>query len=189
MPNADSALRKKLDAELKENGPNKLFDQLVKLNPTKARDISPNDKQRLIRSIEIELSQDNQDKDWAKPGIRNEFNIIQIGIFPNQRAELHERIEKRQPSLVNEKLIYELDELIMNNNLEKNHPILKAVNYKQAFMVLNGSLKESEMLEKSIFGTRQLAKKTNYMDEKLAGFKFFDLHEQDAANEIQLKRA
>ena len=57
LPNADSALRKKLDAELKENGPNKLFDQLVKLNPTKAREISPNDKQRLVRAIEIELSQ------------------------------------------------------------------------------------------------------------------------------------
>lgn len=184
LPNADYALRKKLDAELKENGPNKLFDQLVKLNPTKARDISPNDKQRLVRAIEIELSQDNQDKDWAKPGIRNEFNIIQIGIFPNQRAELHERIEKRQPSLVNDKLIYELDELIMNNNLEKNHPILKAVNYKQAFMVLNGSLKESEMLEKSIFGTRQLAKRQITWMRSWQDLSFFDLHEQDAANEF-----
>ena len=117
LPNADSAFRKKLDAELKENGPNKLFDRLVKLNPTKARKISPNNKQRLIRSIEIELSQNNQDKDSDKSGIGNEFNIIQIGIFPNQRAELHERIEKRQPSLVNDKLIYELDELIMNLSL------------------------------------------------------------------------
>ena len=68
-------------------------------------------------------------------------------------------LKKGNQSLVNDKLINELDELIMNNNLEKNHPILKAVNYKQAFMVLNGSLKESEMLEKSIFGTRQLAKR------------------------------
>ena len=184
LPNADSELRKKLDAELKENGPNKLFDQLVKLNPTKAREISPNDKQRLVRAIEIELSKDNQDKDSVRSGIRNEFNIIQIGIFPNQRAELHKRIEKRQPVLVNDKLINELDELIMNNNLEKNHPILKAVNYKQAFMVLNGSLKESEMLEKSIFGTRQLAKRQITWMRSWQDLSFFDLHEQDAANEF-----
>ena len=97
---------------------------------------------------------------------------------------MHERIEKRQPSLVNDKLIYELDELIMNNNLEKNHPILKAVNYKQAFMVLNGSLKESEMLEKSTFGTRQLAKRQITWMRSWQDLSFFDLHEQDAANEF-----
>ncbi len=184
LPNADSVLRKKLHSELNENGPKKLFDQLVKLNPTKAREISPNDNQRLIRAIEIELSQYNQDKDSAISGIRNEFNIIQIGIFPNQRAELHERIEKRQPSLANDKLINELDELIIKNNLEKTHPILKAVNYKQAFMVLNGSLKESEMLEKSTFGTRQLAKRQITWMRSWQDLNFFDLHEQDAASEF-----
>ena len=183
LPSADSVLRKKLHAELKENGPKKLFDQLVKLNPTKAREISPNDKQRLIRAIEIELRQNNQDKNSARSGIRNEFNIIQIGIFPNQRAELHERIERRQPSLVNDKLINELDELITNNNLEKTHPILKAVNYKQAFLVLNGLLKESEMFEKSIFGTRQLAKRQITWMRNWQDLNFFDLHEQVAATE------
>ena len=183
LPNADSVLRKKLHAELKENGPKKLFDQLVELNPTKAREISPNDKQRLIRAIEIELRQNNQDKNSARSGIRNEFNIIQIGIFPNQRAELHERIERRQPSLVNDKLINELDELITNNNLEKTHPILKAVNYKQAFLVLNGLLKESEMFEKSIFGTRQLAKRQITWMRNWQDLNFFDLHEQVAATE------
>ncbi len=184
LPNADSALRKKLDAELKENGPKRLFDKLVKLNPTKAKEISPNDKQRLIRAIEIELSQNNKDKDLVKSGISNEFNIIQIGIFPNQRDELHERIEKRQPSLVNKKLINELDELIMNNNLKKTHPVLKAVNYKQAFMVLDGSLKESEMLEKSIFGTRQLAKRQITWMRSWQDLNIFDLDEQDAATEF-----
>ena len=183
LPSADSVLRKKLHAELNENGPKKLFDQLVKFNPTKAREISPNDKQRLIRAIEIELRQNNQDKNSARSGIRNEFNIIQIGIFPNQRAELHERIERRQPSLVNDKLINELDELITNNNLEKTHPILKAVNYKQAFLVLNGLLKESEMFEKSIFGTRQLAKRQITWMRNWQDLNFFDLHEQVAATE------
>jgi len=183
LPSADSVLRKKLHAELKENGPKKLFDQLVKFNPTKAREISPNDKQRLIRAIEIELRQNNQDKNSARSGIRNEFNIIQIGIFPNQRAELHERIKRRQPSLVNDKLINELDELITNNNLEKTHPILKAVNYKQAFLVLNGLLKESEMFEKSIFGTRQLAKRQITWMRNWQDLNFFDLHEQVAATE------
>ena len=184
LPNADYVLRKKLDAELKENGPKKLFDQLVKLNKAKAREISPNDKQRLIRAIEIELSQNNQDKDLAKLGIRNEFNIIQIGIFPSQRTELHERIEKRQPILVNDKLINELEELIVNNNLEKTHPILKAVNYKQAFMVLNDLLNKSEMLEKSVFGTRQLAKRQITWMRSWKGLNFFDLYEQDAATEF-----
>ena len=97
---------------------------------------------------------------------------------------MHERIEKRQPSLVNDKLIYELDELIMNNNLEKTHPILKAVNYKQAFMVLNGTLKNSEMLEKSIFGTRQLAKRQITWMRSWQDLNFFDLHEQEAASEL-----
>lgn len=184
LPNTDSALRERLHTELKESGSKKLFDQLVKLHPTKASKISPNDQQRLIRAIEIELSSINQENDSAKSGIRDEFNIIQIGIFPNQRSELHERIEKRQPNLVNDKLINEVDDLINNNDLKKNHPILKAVNYKQAFMVLNDLLNKSEMLQKSIFGTRQLAKRQITWMRSWQDLIFFDLNEQDAATDF-----
>ena len=81
-------------------------------------------------------------------------------------------------------VLRDFKELIVNNNLEKTHPILKAVNYKQAFMVLNDLLNKSEMLEKSVFGTRQLAKRQITWMRSWKGLNFFDLYEQDAATEF-----
>ena len=81
-------------------------------------------------------------------------------------------------------MINEVDDLINNNDLKKNHPILKAVNYKQAFMGLNDLLNKSEMLQKSIFGTRQLAKRQITWMRSWQDLIFFDLNEQDAATDF-----
>ena len=114
-------------------------------------------------------------------------SIIEYNIIKNFKKKLiikENNILKNKFRKYNLNIVYFKDLLNENNNLEKNHPILKAVNYKQAFMVLNGSLKESEMLEKSIFGTRQLAKRQITWMRSWQDLSFFDLHEQDAANEF-----
>ena len=36
---------------------------------------------------------------------------------------------------------------------------MKAINYRQGLQVINGQLKKSELFEKSLFATRQLAKR------------------------------
>ena len=49
--------------------------------------------------------------------------------------------------------------ILKNYRLSDDHPIKKAVNYKQAFDFLRGKYPEDVMQDKSLFATRQLAKR------------------------------
>ena len=186
LPSADPILRAKLEDRIDKEGIVSLHDELQTLNPEAANAIKPQDTQRIIRALEVEhLSRINPkilDEASSAPLSCN-YQLLEYGIFPLDRAKLHERIESRQHRLINEGLLEEVEGLNKAYQLSPEHPAMKAVNYRQAQQVLNGELQESELFERSLYATRQLAKRQCTWLRGWQGLKTYNLDELNQASE------
>ena len=54
---------------------------------------------------------------------------------------------------------------------------MKAVNYRQALQVINGELSADDLFERSLYATRQLAKRQCTWMRSWEDFHAFDIHE------------
>tara|TARA_B100000287_G_scaffold431299_1_gene488294 strand:+ start:2237 stop:3160 length:924 start_codon:yes stop_codon:yes gene_type:complete len=191
LPSANQSLRKELEDKIANYGIKNLHVDLERLDPNAAKAIKPQDSQRIIRAIEIIISTGRSlDANFlaSEPSLLKEkYQVIEYGIFPNKREELHERIEARQESLVGKKLLEEIFQIQDSFNISSEHPAMKAINYRQGLQVINGQLNKSELYEKSLFATRQFAKRQCTWMRGWENLAYFDLHHLEVATE-ELKK-
>jgi tRNA dimethylallyltransferase len=191
LPPADRLLRDELEKKILTEGVDALHADLSKLDPNAAKNIDSHDSQRIIRAIEIiastGLSLNENLSSEQTSNLNKKYTLLEFGIFPTERAKLHERIESRQEALVGDKL---LDEIINIQNvfdISAEHPAMKAINYRQGLQVLEGKLKKSQLFDKSLFATRQFAKRQCTWMRGWENLINFDLHQGEQAAE-QLKK-
>tara|TARA_B100000965_G_scaffold330135_1_gene293787 strand:+ start:763 stop:1707 length:945 start_codon:yes stop_codon:yes gene_type:complete len=190
LPTANKSLRKDLETRMLEKGIEVLYADLKKLDPKAAQTIKPKDSQRIIRAIEVVSLTGitiNANLLSRKPSrLKEKYKLIEFGIFPEKRSELHQRIEARQGKLVGEKLLEEISQIKSNLNISAAHPAMKAINYRQGLNVIEGKLEKSQLFEKSLFATRQFAKRQCTWMRGWENLTYFDLHQwKDATEELK----
>ena len=162
IPEGNEAVREELQQELDNKGVDKLFNDLKEIDPESAQTIKENDKQRIMRALEVFKISGKKISDFKKEDTENifeEFEFINIGIFPSDRDILQARIRERIVEMINMGLTIEVQEIIKLENITKNHPALNSINYKEAIQVINGELDANELEEKCVISTRQLVKR------------------------------
>ena len=162
IPEGNEAIREELQKELDKKGVDKLFNDLKEIDPESAKTIKENDKQRIMRALEVFKISGKRISDFKKEAAENifeEFEFINIGIFPSDRDILQVRIRERVVEMINMGLTKEAHEIIKLENIAKNHPALNSINYKEAIQVINGELDANELEEKCVISTRQLVKR------------------------------
>ena len=162
IPEGNEAIREELQRELDNRGVDKLFDELKEIDPESAKTIKQNDKQRRMRALEVFKISGKKISDFKKEDTENifeEFEFINLGIFPSDREILQARIRERIVEMINMGLIREVQEIIKLDNIAKNHPALNSINYKEVIQVINGELDANELEEKCAISTRQLVKR------------------------------
>ena len=191
LPSADLKLRDELEQKILVNGIDALHADLIKLDPEAGQNIDPHDSQRIIRAIEIIISTNmslNENLSSEKSSaLKEKYTLIEFGIFPQERSMLHERIESRQEILVGDKLLEEIVNIQNSFDISAEHPAMKAINYRQGLQVVEGSLEKSKLFEKSLFATRQFAKRQCTWMRGWENLIYFDLHQGEEAVE-QLKK-
>lgn len=191
LPPADRQLREKLEEKILTNGVEALHADLKKLDANAADNIKPQDSQRIIRAIEIitstGISLDGNLASLPTSQLKDKYNLIEFGIFPSDRSKLHERIESRQGALVGDRLLEEITQIQNAFKISAEHPAMKAINYRQGLQVLEGKLEKSELFEKSLYATRQFAKRQCTWMRGWENLTYFDLHQEEEATE-QLKK-
>ena len=190
LPSANKSLRKDLETRMLEKGIEVLYADLKKLDPKAAKTIKPKDSQRIIRAIEVITSTGMSINDSLSSiklsKLEEKFELVEFGIFPKERSELHERIESRQGELVGENLLEEIIQIKSDFNISFNHPAMKAINYRQGLNVIEGKLERSQLFEKSLFATRQFAKRQCTWMRGWENLRNFDLHQwEDATEELK----
>ncbi|SFN39306.1 tRNA dimethylallyltransferase [Formivibrio citricus] len=161
LPQADPALRAKLEADAAAHGWPALHERLAVLDPATAARLKPNDAQRIGRALEVCLLAGRpMSKLLAEP--RNNdvpFAITKIALVPSDRAVLHQRIAQRFDQMLKDGLLNEVRSLRARYALHPDMTSMRCVGYRQAWEYLDGLISASELREKGIAATRQLAKR------------------------------
>ena len=191
LPSADRILRDELEKKILTDGVDVLHADLSRLDPEAAKNIDSQDSQRIIRAIEIISStgmslSENLASEQTR-GLKEKHTLIEFGIFPVERAKLHARIESRQETLVGDNLLEEIVNIQNIFDISAEHPAMKAINYRQGLQVVTGKLEQSKLFEKSLFATRQFAKRQCTWMRGWENLIYFDLHQGEEAAE-QLKK-
>jgi len=162
LPSADAEIRTRLEEEAEAEGWASLHRRLAEVDPEAAARIHPNDPQRIQRALEVyELTgtplselQQTQQADQPLP-----YPVIKLAVAPADRTILHERIAQRFELMLQQGMIEEVETLRQRGDLHLDLPALRAVGYRQVWEYLSGSLNYTEMVERGIIATRQLAKR------------------------------
>ena len=163
LPEANPAIRAKLDQDLEQFGKEALHKRLAEIDPLAAARIHPNDPQRIQRALEVfEISgkplssffKTAQGEDDAPP-----FKKIKLIIAPPDRKILHDIIAQRFRNMLEQGFINEVEALYRRGDLSEQMPSIRAVGYRQAWAYLNDEDDLERMAEKAIIATRQLAKR------------------------------
>ncbi|HAO25762.1 MAG: tRNA (adenosine(37)-N6)-dimethylallyltransferase MiaA [Methylophaga sp.] len=160
LPEADLAVRTRLEQESKQFGLSHLHQRLNDVDPVSAARIHVNDPQRLLRALEVyeisgkSLTELTKQSDFLLP-----YQVIKIILSPFDRKILHQRIAKRYKMMIQTGFIEEVKKLRARGDLHAALPSIRAVGYRQAWSFLNGDYDEATFIDKAIIATRQMAKR------------------------------
>ena len=160
LPAANSDIRQQIEEKANRLGWQAIHEELKKVDPVSAERIHPNDPQRLNRALEVYLiSGKSLTELTQQSGEVLPYDIIQLAIMPEDRAELHQRIERRFLQMLDQGFEDEVKKLMQRADLHLNLPSIRCVGYRQMWEYLNGDTSYDEMVFKGICATRQLAKR------------------------------
>ncbi|MGI1671095.1 MAG: tRNA (adenosine(37)-N6)-dimethylallyltransferase MiaA [Neptuniibacter sp.] len=161
LPEADPEVRQRLLDEANAMGWPHMHAKLAKVDPESAQRLNPNDSQRLQRALEVyEVSGRTMTDLWAEQEQQKpEFPIISMAVMPNDRAELHQRIEQRFDIMLEQGFVDEVRALWDRGDLNLQMPSVRCVGYRQVWEYFSDTWDYETMRFKGIVATRQLAKR------------------------------
>ncbi len=155
------AIRKKIDDRMQNEGAEKLYQELVTIDPDYANLIHSNDIKRIARAHEIyrlsgkaptDVFRDQQLKDRD---IRSKYFII--GLKRN-RQDLYRIIDQRVETMISEGWLEEVRQLLTIGIDIRQHA-MQSVGYRQLAEVIEGDLNLEEAVDIIKQKTRQFAKR------------------------------
>jgi len=164
MPKADARVRAQIETEAKAQGWPALHAELMRVDPATAVRLAPADSQRIQRALEVyrvsgqPLSAFHTRSDDAQPSAIMTATTL-ISLEPVDRAWLHERVAHRFDAMLAAGLLDEVRRLRARGDLTPELPSMRCVGYRQAWEALDGVFPMSELRERGIYATRQLAKR------------------------------
>ncbi len=160
LPPADASVRAEIEARAAVEGWPALHRELATVDPETAMRLPPNDSQRIGRALEI-FKQTGTPMS-SQLGHRREpppWDMLQIALLPAERSRLHENIARRFDAMLAAGFVEELVGLRNRFKLTETMSSMRCVGYRQVWEMLEGRLPKSELRDRGIFATRQLAKR------------------------------
>ena len=154
----DEEYRKKLEQIAEKEGLEKLYEKAANIDEEAMRKISPNDKKRIIRVLEIYhatgKTKTEQEIESRKKPVEYDYKVYAINW---DRQVLYERINKRVDIMIEQGLIEEVKKI---KQKYKTFPTaMQGLGYKEVVEYLEGKCTKEEMIEKIKLETRRYAKR------------------------------
>lgn len=182
-------LRKSLEEEMERLGPEIMFERLVQLDPQYAKSITKNDKQKIVRALEIMTLTNKKVSKLSWKGRRRPQNYdFRCWFLHRPKEKLYERIERRCDQMLEAGFIDEVRRLDQEG-LRTNSSASQAIGYKQALDFLKTDQTEKDYLKfVADFkqATRHYAKRqfTWFRKEPLFHWLDVDMHDPEVAMEM-----
>ncbi|MBT2299409.1 tRNA (adenosine(37)-N6)-dimethylallyltransferase MiaA [Variovorax paradoxus] len=160
MPAADPAVRRQLESEAAALGWPAMHARLAEVDAVTAARLAPNDSQRIQRALEVWLASGRTMASFhAEQGSGGMPPIALFSLEPTERAWLHHRIAERFDAMLAGGFLDEVRALRARGDLAPELPSMRSVGYRQAWEALDGLFPMTELRERGIAATRQLAKR------------------------------
>lgn len=169
----DVSLRKALEEQAINYGPDYLYKKLVEKDPESAQRIHPNNIKKVIRALEAaEYGKPIEDFKTCKKKCKD--YTVQMVCLTRNRDELYDRINKRVDILVEKGLLDEVRNLL-DMGLNEDDISMKGIGYKEIIGYFNNlySLDEAISLVKK--NTRHYAKRQLTWFKRYEEMKWFNL--------------
>ncbi len=149
--------RKQLEQKAEEKGLETLYQEACKIDEKAMENISPNDKKRIIRVLEI-YKQTGKTKTELEEHSRKELKYdYKVFITNMDREKLYEKINKRVDIMLEHGLIEETKNILKSYN--EFPTAMQAIGYKETKDYLDGIISKEELTEKIKMETRRYAKR------------------------------
>ena len=161
VPPADAAIRAELTARRERDGIESLHAELMAVDPVTANRLPPTDTQRIERALEVWMIAGtplSALQGQRKPALAGLQSLV-LRWLPADRAWLHTRCEARLNTMFAQDFVAEVESLRSKYTLTADLPSMRCVGYRQVLDVLEGRAPKTEMFDRALFATRQLAKR------------------------------
>lgn len=159
-PNVETDLeyRQKLEERVNKEGLEKLYLEAKQIDELATIKISPNDKKRILRILEIYHStgktKTQMEIESRKKGTKYDYKIFVLNM---DREKLYDRINKRVDIMIEQGLINEVENI---KNKYSNFPTaMQGLGYKEVIEYFNKEITKEEMIEKIKQESRRYAKR------------------------------
>ena len=154
----DEQYRNKLEEEVEKQGLEKLYEKAKQIDPKAIKKISPNDKKRILRILEIYhatgKTKTEQEIESRKKEVEYDYKVYALNW---DRQKLYNRINKRVDMMIEQGLVEEVKQIL--DKYDNFPTAMQGLGYKEVVEYLNGNLTKEEMIEKIKIETRRYAKR------------------------------
>ncbi len=170
IPPIPPRIIEELEEEYLERGGESLFKELTERDPLRAGEISPNDRQRILRSLAVcrytgELFSSFKMVPTLRERLRGERAPLLIGL-KRDRQELYHRIDQRVRQMFDEGLEEEIQTL-RDLGAKWGDPSITAIGYREFFDPQYSTLSREERLSLIQRNTRRYAKRQETFFRKI----------------------
>jgi len=176
IPEVEPAVRANLRERLQSEGLIRLYIELKEKDPEIAAKLSPNDKTRIVRALEIISTTGKKVSEWYKaPLIKKlpeaEFTIAKI--VPEIEV-IEQRCRERLDKMVELGALKEIAGLL-ERGIDETLPAMKALGVPELSLAMKGEMPLAQALELAKLHTRQYAKRQRtWLRNKLQADIVFD---------------
>jgi tRNA dimethylallyltransferase len=158
-PAQDPSVRAALSREVEGHGLRSLYERLEQIDPAAMSWIHPNDRQRIIRALEVYELTGKPMSEWQRGHAFGEVPFITLKVgLDRHRAELYDLINQRCDQMIEAGFVDEVRSLLQQGYSLDLKP-LRSVGYKQLASFLMGRLSLEEAVFMMKRDTRRLAKR------------------------------
>lgn len=159
IPDIDKSIRLKIENELEKNGLEELQKRLAIVDPKASEKINPNDKQRIIRALEVYEGTNKRISEFWIMKREKIINYESINFkIDADRKWIYKNCDLRVDYMFENGVIEEVRHLL-NKNYSKNSPIMKAIGVDEITLFLNNDITIDRASELIKFKTHQYAKR------------------------------
>ena len=162
LPEANQAIRTRLEQDAEEQGWPALHARLAEVDPETAARLEKTDSQRIQRALEVwEISGQPMSALYRQSAAETlPYRLLKLALVPSERAVLHERIAVRFKTMLEQGLVEEVHKLRQRYpELTADAPSMRCVGYRQTWQYLDAEFNLLELVDNGVAATRQLAKR------------------------------
>ncbi len=182
-PPQNPEVRGRLREELSRRGLPALFTELEHADPAYAAKVGPEDRQRILRALEVYRLTGRPVSAFPVPNVpREDYRFLLVGL-DRDREELYRRIERRVAGMFRDGLVDEVKEL-RRRGFGESDPGMQAIGYREFLhMERTGCLTLKDVQDLVVRNSRRYAKRQITFFRRFEGVRWFhpDEHREIAA--------